>query len=191
MTLPRLPVARVEVLLSRAKRVPLRQVQSASTLLRPAPVLTEVLQSTVPANRSAPESPGLAMAHVESIEGDDVRLIVGRAIVVGKRDPGLHEAVLAGAMARGERVLVERDAAGAWVVVGALRMQPTPGIDVADEYTIEARRVLIRGREEVTLTAHAASVVVRALGEVETYAERILSRADGVHKIIGRILRLN
>ena len=27
--------------------------------------------------------------------------------------------------------------------------------------------------------------------EIETYAERITTRADGVHKLIGRILRLN
>jgi hypothetical protein len=34
-------------------------------------------------------------------------------------------------------------------------------------------------------------MAVRAVGEIETYAERIVSRAEGVHKIIGRMLRLN
>lgn len=51
--------------------------------------------------------------------------------------------------------------------------------------------MLPRGEDEVTLTAHGAGVVLRALGEVETYAERIISRADGIHKIIGRMLQLN
>lgn len=37
----------------------------------------------------------------------------------------------------------------------------------------------------------AAGLVVRALGEVETYADKIISRDEGVHKIVGRILRLN
>jgi hypothetical protein len=131
------------------------------------------------------------MAGVDAIDGDRVTLRMGADVVEAKRDAGLHPAVLEGARARGERVLVERDAEGRWLVLGGLRTQPTPGIDVVDEYTIEAGRVLIRGREEIALVAHAAGLVVRALGEVETYAERILSRADGVHKIVGRMLRLN
>jgi hypothetical protein len=135
--------------------------------------------------------PALVTARVEAVEGDVVTLRVGLATVLATRDPGLHPVVLAGAIARRERVLVERDPGGAWTVIGALRTQPTPGVDAADEYTIEARRVAVRATEEVSLTAHAASVVVRALGEVETYADRILSRAEGVHKIVGRMLRLN
>jgi hypothetical protein len=133
----------------------------------------------------------MATARIEAIDGDRLRISVGGHRVAAERDPAVHPAVLAGALGRGERVLVERDAGGAWIVVGALRTQPTPGIDVADAYTIEAGRVTIRAEHEVSLSAQAASLAVRALGEVETYAERIISRAEGVHKIVGRVLRLN
>ena len=92
---------------------------------------------------------------------------------------------------RGERVLAERDERGAWIILGALRTQPTPGIDAAFAYTIEADTITIRGRSEVSIVTEAAGLVVRALGEVETYADEIISRAEGVHKIVGRILRLN
>jgi hypothetical protein len=139
-------------------------------------------------------TPVLCTARLEAIEeggGSALRIAVGGQLVAAQRDASVHPAVLEGALARGERVLVERDAEGAWTVIGALRTQPTPGVDVVEQYTIEADRVTIRGRTDVTLTSETAGLVVRALGEVESYADRIISRAEGVHKIIGRILRLN
>lgn len=136
-------------------------------------------------------APTLVTARVHGMEGERVRLAIGRQVVLATRDPGLHPVVLAGAAARGERVLAERAEDGAWTVVGALRTQPTPGLEVADEYTIEAGRVTIRGKHEVSLVAEAAGLAVRAVGEVESYAERIVSRAEGLHKIVGRILKIN
>lgn len=136
-------------------------------------------------------TPVLCTARIEAIEGGALRIDVGGQLVEAERDASVHAAVLEGAMARGERVLVERNGEGAWSVIGALRTQPTPGVDVVEQYTIEADRVTIRGRTDVTLTSETAGLVVRALGEVESYADRIISRAEGVHKIIGRILRLN
>ncbi len=137
------------------------------------------------------ELPGLATARVEAVEGDEVHLVVAGQQVIATRDPSVHVAVLTGARDRGERVLCERGAGGAWVVIGALKVAPIPGIDVADSYTIEADRVTIRSGGEITLSTVTAALVLRAAGEVETYAERIISRAEGVHKIIGRMLRLN
>jgi hypothetical protein len=135
--------------------------------------------------------PVCGTGRIEAIDGEHLRLVFGHEVVPATRDATVHPVVLQGALARGERVLAEHRAGEGWVVVGALRTQPAPGIDVASEYTIEADRVHIRGRSEVSLTARAASVVLRAVGEVETYAERILSRAEGLHKIVGRMLRLN
>lgn len=155
----------------------------------------EPIRLPVPARAPFPApavaAPALATARVDAVDGDRVRLVVGGKAIVASRDPGLHPAVLAGAAARGERVLAERAEDGAWTVVGALRTQPTPGLESADEYTIEAGRVTIRGKQEVSLVAEAAGLAVRAAGEVEAYAERIVSRAEGLHKIIGRILKIN
>ena len=46
-------------------------------------------------------------------------------------------------------------------------------------------------RSEASIVTEVAGLVVRALGEVETYADKTISRAEGVDKIVGRILRLN
>jgi hypothetical protein len=135
--------------------------------------------------------PSLATARVEEIEGDRVRISVRGASISALRDETLHPAVLEGAQRRGERVLVERGEDGVWLVIGALRTQPTPGIDAAREFTIEAERVTVRGHAEVRIAAETASVVVRAEGEIESQAPRIVSQADGLHKITGRTLTLN
>ncbi len=93
-------------------------------------------------------------------------------------------------------VFVEQD--GAALIVGALRTRGTPGVDELDEVAIEARtitlkgvRVAIEGGEELTLRSQAAFVVLRAASEIESFADRIVTRAEGVHKLVGRMLRLN
>ncbi|AKT40603.1 hypothetical protein [Chondromyces crocatus] len=137
------------------------------------------------------QRPTLTTALIHEIGETDVVLQLGSSLATATLDPAVHPAVIAGAHARRERVLVEDGGEGAIVVLGALRTQPTPGVEVADTYTIKARHISLEASEELSLKAQTAAVVVRAIGEVETYAERILSRAEGVHKIIGRMLRLN
>lgn len=158
---------------------------------KPSPAPTPIRRIRVVDPPDPAPAPPLATARIEARDGDRLRVAIGGRSVLATLDPSVHPAVIAGAEARGERVLVEQAHDGAWTIVGALRTQPTPGIDVAETYTIEADRVLLRGRQEISLVTQAAGVVVRALGEVETYADRILSRAEGVHKIVGRMLRLN
>jgi hypothetical protein len=154
-------------------------------------VLPTPPRAPFPPQAAATSAPSIGTGRIHAIEGDTVRLVIGGQIVAASVDASVHPAVLRGASERGERVLAERDERGAWVILGALRTQPTPGIDAADAYTIEADKVTIRGRSEVSIVTEAAGLVVRALGEVETYADKIISRAEGVHKIVGRILRLN
>lgn len=135
--------------------------------------------------------PALFTAEVHALREDGVVLGIGHTTAPAKLDPSVHPTVIEGARARCERVLVEEDADGTLVVIGALRTQPTPGVDAAESYTIKAKRIALDAGEELSLSAQTAAVVLRAIGEVETYAERILSRAEGVHKIVGRMLRLN
>jgi hypothetical protein len=134
--------------------------------------------------------PTLLTAQVHEVTADRIVLAFGKTTADAKLDPAVHRSVIEGACRRQERVLVEENEEG-FVVIGALRTQPTPGIDEAESYAIKAKRVAIEGSEEVSLSTQTAAVVVRAVGEVETFAERIISRAEGVHKIIGRMLRLN
>lgn len=171
---------------------PVTAARAEAVALHVAPiVLPTPPRAPFPPQATATTAPSLRTGRVHAVEGDLVRLAIGSQIVAATVDPSVHPLVLRGAAERNERVLAERDESGAWVILGALRTQPTPGIDNADAYTIEADKVTIRGRSEVSIATEAAGLVVRALGEVETYADKIISRAEGVHKIVGRILRLN
>lgn len=90
-------------------------------------------------------------------------------------------------------------------IVGALRTRATPGVDAMDHVAIRARtveveaerfsvhatKVAIAADDDITLRAAAAYVALRAAGEIESFAERIVARAEGVHKLVGRMLRLN
>src|SRR5882757_9099117 len=94
--------------------------------------------------------PAMTAAKALFLEGDSVRIQAGAAIVMAKLDPSVHPSVVATAVARGERVIVQQEE-GTWLVVGVLRTSPTPGIEEADEYTIKAARVRVRATDEVTL----------------------------------------
>ncbi len=133
----------------------------------------------------------MCTAIVKSARGADATVELGGREVHVIVDASVHAAVLEGAVRRGERVVVERDPDGTLRIVGALRTQPTPGVDRSESYTIEADEIRLEAGRELSLGVRAAGMVVRAAGEIETFAERIVSRAAGVHKIIGSILRLN
>lgn len=142
------------------------------------------------------DAPHMITARVVSLDGARARLETSRGTVEADIDPSVHLAVMTTAQERGERVLVEVDG-DRRVVVGALRTQPTPGIDRADAYAIEAKTVSIDAEkislegDEVKLSSKTARIVLRAASEIESFADRIVSRAEGVHKIVGRMLRLN
>lgn len=137
----------------------------------------------------------VALVHLERM-GELLMVRSGDEVMPVRVDTAVHPGVIDGAIARGERVLVELDEDGP-VVVGALRTQPTPGIDRAERYQIEADSIALRGErvtvdgQEIALSSETARLVLRAAGEIESFAERIISRASGVHKIVGRMLRLN
>ncbi len=138
----------------------------------------------------APLGEGLMLGRIISIDENGISLRIGDHFADAKIDPSLEVTVLRTASERGEPVLVERRA-GVVTVVAALRMQATPGIDKMREINFEADKITMTAKNEVVVRSGLAAMAVRAVGEIETYAERIVSRAEGVHKIIGRMLRLN
>jgi hypothetical protein len=117
-------------------------------------------------------------------------LRLGRQAVEAALDPSVEVAVVRTAIARGERVIAQRETEG-WVLVGALRTAATPGVDEGEEFQIKAKRIAVHAEHELSFSSNAASFVLRALGQVETIAASITTRASGVHKIIGRVIRLN
>jgi hypothetical protein len=103
----------------------------------------------------------------------------------------VHPSVIETAMDRGENVLVTSGADGVFRIIGAVRTQPTPGVDAMDEIKLKANRIELEADQEVQVRSGVAIIAVRAVGEVETYAERIVSRAEELQKIVARMLRLN
>lgn len=144
-----------------------------------------------PAPSQQPAPSGLIAAELVALQGPDavVLRVCGEA-VRARVDAAVHRAVIEGAFARRERIVAQREDDG-WVVLGALRVAPTPGVDVADEYLIRARRVLIEADDDFRVVSGLATFAVRAYGYVETIAEQITSRATSIHKIVGRVLHLN
>lgn len=140
----------------------------------------------------APAS-GLIAALAEALD-EDRRVVVvrlGKAeIIEASLDPSLDLIVVRTAITRRERLIAQWEGASL-VVLGALRTTPTPGVDAGDHYVIEARRVEVQAEHEFTVVTGKASFVMRAHGYIESFARDITTRASGVHKLIGRMLRLN
>lgn len=159
----------------------------------------QVLKLTQPVRRAAtlasvaaPSFVGLVAA--EPVEQDGrsgaVTLRVGSTEVTARLLPAVEPVVVRRAIERGEVVIAQQNPDG-WVVVGVLRTCATPGIDVGDDYVIEARRVSVRAEHELSLVSGAARIAVAAIGRIETVAKNITSRASAVQKIIGRAIQLN
>lgn len=119
-----------------------------------------------------------------------VTLRIGDRSVDAAIDAALHPSVVKTALARGERLIVQREG-GSFVVLGALRTAPTPGVDPGEDYEIVAKRVAVRGAHELRLESGEATLVLRAYGMIETVAKDISARASRAHKLIGRLLQLN
>lgn len=147
----------------------------------------------VDAHKELAEGPqALCSAALEAL-GDDgtwASIRVGARVLRAAVDRAVDPAVLATALARQERVIVERDGRS-WTVIGALRTSATPGVDEGVEFVIKAKRIALDAAHELSLVSGAASVVMRAYGRVETLAEDITSRASRLHTIVGRMIRLN
>lgn len=141
--------------------------------------------------RRAAPAPAITVAKVERYDEATgaVTLLVAGQEVQAALDPSVDPAVIRTAVLRRERVIAADE--GGWVVLGALRTAATPGVDEGEEFMIKARRVAIVAAHEFHVVSGAAAIAVRAMGHVETIAENVTSRASSLHKIIGRMIRLN
>ncbi len=145
----------------------------------------------LPVPESAPPS-GLQAVRITAFDASSrsARFTLGEHEIEAVLDETLSPRVLETALARGERVVAQREG-GTWVVLGALRTAPTPGVDEGDDVVIKAKRLRIQTENEVSLTSGATTLVLRAQGLIETLAQDITTRATGIHKLVGRFIRLN
>jgi len=179
---------------------------AALDLPAPAPAVTDTpavtLEETAPSPAvhlaeiavapPRPPSSGLVAARMEAFDEAtrSARIALGGRTFAAKVDRTVDAAVMDTATRRGERVIVQEEA-GAWVVLGVLRTAATPGVDDIEDLELRAKRITLVAEHEVRLSTGAASVVLRARGYIETVANDITTRATSLHKIIGRMLRLN
>jgi len=133
---------------------------------------------------------GLALGWLQG-EGDDYEVRIGGAVEKAILDASLHPTVALTARDRREAVIVTRAPHGELTVMGALRTSPTPGVDEMDEISLKAKRIRIEATEDAEIRAGIAVIALRAVGEIETYADRIVSRAEELQKLVARMLRLN
>ncbi|MEZ4441584.1 MAG: hypothetical protein R3B72_20965 [Polyangiaceae bacterium] len=155
----------------------------------PAEELVDVQSLDVTAT---PTLPGLAALRLLRFDEETGRAVVlaGDREISASVDGGVDAAVMKTALAHGERVAVQQEG-GQLVVIGALRTRATPGIDEGDDYTIAAKRIRLEADHAIGLRTGRASISLRAQGLVETLGRDITTRASSVHKLIGRLLRLN
>jgi len=161
---------------------------------RISPLEPEAAQPDLaPPSAVAPSAaPGLLALHVASVDVEARRAVLrlGGTVVDARLDDALHVSVARTALERGERLIAQREG-DEYVVLGALRTAPTPGVERGDDYVIEARRISLRGEHEVTVVAGASSIVLRALGHLELLSRNITARAEGAQKLFARIIQLN
>lgn len=155
----------------------------------------EALSQVIPrASRSSAIHPLPGLAAAQAVSCDDERRLVTLQFAETRATALLHSSVesvvIRRAIQRNELVIVQQQSEGL-LVIGVLRTSATPGLDVGDEYEIEARRIKVTAAHELLLTSGPARLVLSALGHIESVAKRITSRASAVHKIIGRAIQLN
>jgi hypothetical protein len=103
------------------------------------------------------------------------------ALIAPEVDPEL----IGRAVKNGDSVLLECERGRPPLVVGVLQTR------IPRELVLDADKVRIEGREELTLVSGRAGVRLRKDGDLEMVATRISAASRGFFKLVGRMLRLN
>ncbi len=151
--------------------------------------------SALEANEAAPGvQPALGLMAARALEWNAstgrVTLLLGTREVQARLLPVVDPVVIKRAIEISEYVIVQPEGAE-WLVIGVLRTCATPGIDVGDDYTIQARRVRVKAEHELTLSTGLVELGMRAFGSLKMVATEITSRARGLHRLVGMPLKLN
>jgi hypothetical protein len=135
-----------------------------------------------------PAAPVLRTARIEALSPGGARVSFRGAAepVEADLDEGVDQALVEQAFARGDRVLLEVDAAtGEAIVVGVVQTR------LPDKLELRAGEVIIDADREVVLRAGRAALRLREDGDVELVGSRIVTMSRGLFRLVGRVLRLN
>lgn len=139
-----------------------------------------------------PESPrpvavGIRSARLVGVSGRTATVYVrgdDEAIEIAL-DPDVDAVVIRDAMETGERVMVEADEDGAWVVVGVLRSRQP------EKLRLNAAVIEIEADQELVLRSGRSAMRLREDGDVEILGSRISAASRGLFRLVGKMLRLN
>ncbi len=132
---------------------------------------------------------GVALGVVEARAGESHwRVRVGAATLTASCDAAVDPAVVDDAMRAGSRVVL--DLAATPVIAGVLITARPVTVDRHGDLRVEVRRFVVTAAEEALVRTRDAFVQVKG-GDVETFGERVVSRARELLKVLGRNVRIN
>lgn len=151
-----------------------------------APRAREVVETT--ASVAALSGPSLVLASVVSREGERWRVRAGGAEALAALEPTVDPALIEAARASGARVVLELGEAP--VIVGTLQTARALTVGRDGDVDVEARAFTVTATEKVVMRAPGAFVMVSS-GEVEVFANRVLTRAREVARTLAAMIKFN
>jgi len=132
---------------------------------------------------------GVALGVVEGRAGDGQwRVRVGTSVHAMACDPSVDPRVVDEAAASGARVVVDLGAEP--VIVGALVTARPVTVGRDGVLALEVKRFVVTAAEEAMIRTQSAFVQVKG-ADVESYGNRVVSRARELLKVLGRNVRIN
>ncbi len=148
-----------------------------------------VRRMTARAPKLAPTAGAMALATLDTkLDDDRWRVRVGAQTLMAQRDPAVDPALLDAAHREGARVVL--DLAGDAVIAGTLTTARPVTVARDGSVQLDVTRFVVTAAEEAMLRTRAAFVQVKG-ADVETFGERVVSRARELLKVLGRNVRIN
>lgn len=151
-----------------------------------APLEREAAETTAAVARLTGAS--LVLASVVAREGDRWRVRAGGAEALAALDASVDEALIEAARVAGARVVLELGEAP--LIVGALQTARAVTVGRDGDVAVDARAFTVTATEKVVMRAPGAFVMVSA-GEVEVFANRVLTRAREVARTLAAMIKFN
>lgn len=143
---------------------------------------------------TAPEAegggPALALARITGRVPDGWRVRVGGVERAATLDPTVDPALVEEARASGARVVLDLSEPPAAVIVGTLTTARPVTLDRNGDLAVRARRIVLDAAERGLLRLPGAFVEVKS-GEIELYANRVVTRARELAKTLAAMIKLN
>lgn len=146
----------------------------------------EVAETTAAVARLA--GAPLVLATVVAREGDSWRVRAGGAEALASVDASVDGALLEAARASGARVVLELGEAP--LIVGTLQTARALTVGRDGDVDVAARAFTVTATEKVVMRVPGAFVMVSS-GEVEVFANRVLTRAREVARTLAAMIKFN